>query len=171
MGGKGAQMMGPVSNTAPAEAGCGAVPAGGAPNGGRDCALIPGIVLAAALLAALPSGAARAAGDAVLPESGYDDLVFHDTIPREDDTAPWRFRFVLPDLGGPGRSFDDVSATMMALCERVVVPRLGDRAGEGDRVVVTLMREPVDFGSTDPQSVQFFEAYRLEDGRCIWEFF
>ncbi|GGB22250.1 DUF6497 family protein [Allosediminivita pacifica] len=164
-------MIRPASNTAPAEAGCGAVPAGGAPAGGRDCALIPGFILAAVLVAALPPATARAEGEAVLPESGYDDLALHDTIPREDDTAPWRFRFVLPDLGDPGHSFDDVSATMMALCERVVVPRLGDRAGEGDRIVVTLMREPVDFGSTDPQSVQFFEAYRLEDGRCIWEFF
>ncbi len=197
-------MSAPVSNTALAEAGCGAVPAGGAPEGGRDCALFEGrdakgrarpvqriaaAVVATVAVGLLPGAfphsaaadSARSAPSAetsgpetsgpsepVLPESGFSDLVLHDSI---EEPGTWRYRFVLPDLGGPGREMEALSATMQALCERVVLPRIAGRAQDGDSVVVTLMDKPVEFGTTAPGTTQFFEAYRIEDTRCIWEFF
>ena len=38
-----------------------------------------------------------------------------------------------------------------------------------EQIVISLMDRLVDFGATNPDATQFFEAYRIEDGTCIWE--
>ena len=38
-------------------------------------------------------------------------------------------------------------------------------------VVVTLMDRPVARGATDPESTQYFEVFRIEDGACRAEGF
>jgi uncharacterized protein DUF6497 len=93
------------------------------------------------------------------------------------DDAPgtlWiRFRFVAP---GISRSLGSVTYEVAArdmddLCSEVAVPYLDQHALEPSRVVISLADRPVPFGSQDPDATQFFEAYRLEVGRCILEEF
>ena len=37
------------------------------------------------------------------------------------------------------------------------------------RVIVSMSDRPTEFGAAVPEATQFFEAYRIEKGVCIWE--
>jgi len=39
------------------------------------------------------------------------------------------------------------------------------------QVVISFSAAEVPFGEAAPEVTQFFEAYRVEDGTCIWEAF
>ena len=58
---------------------------------------------------------------------------------------------------------------MAHLCETLAVPYVAQHKLEPARVVISFSDRALDFGATDPDTTQFFEAYRLEDARCIWE--
>ncbi|MGR3490773.1 MAG: DUF6497 family protein [Shimia sp.] len=36
---------------------------------------------------------------------------------------------------------------------------------------MSLASEPIEFGLTDPNITQFFEAFTVEDGHCVWDLF
>lgn len=132
------------------------------------------------------------AGAGALPETGAPvplpsghAVIFHDMIedaPRNgSSTNTVRFRFVAPQIGGDAAlPYEDVAADMDLLCQEVAAPGLESRtmlrdAGAGSakdlRIVISMMEQPVAFGETTPGIRQYFEAYSLEDGRCIWEAF
>ena len=81
----------------------------------------------------------------------------------------YRFRFVAPAIR-PGSS-DAVAADMQALCESFALPRLPATGPQPNQVVIALADRPLKFGEPAPQAVQFFEAYRPEGAKCIWELF
>jgi hypothetical protein len=83
----------------------------------------------------------------------------------------YRFRFVAPELGQTGRGFDDVMLDMEVLCQNYALPRLAQTGPKPSQIVISLSSEATEFGETTPEVVQFFEAYSVEDGRCIWEMF
>jgi hypothetical protein len=85
----------------------------------------------------------------------------------------YRFRFVAPQIArdAGGQSFDDVSADMQWLCQDYALLRLADAATPPTHIVISLSERPVPFGTSAPDVTQFFEAYTIEDGRCIWEMF
>lgn len=91
------------------------------------------------------------------------------------DTNPgelWvRFRFVAPKIGSTvGRITYDIAVVDMAhLCEVLAVPYVAQHDLEPARVVISFSDRPIDFGVSSPEATQFFEAYRLEQSRCIWE--
>ncbi len=39
------------------------------------------------------------------------------------------------------------------------------------QIFISISDRPVEFGTKDPDAAQVFEAYRPEDGTCIWEGF
>ncbi|MBP9952734.1 MAG: DUF6497 family protein [Cypionkella sp.] len=84
-----------------------------------------------------------------------------------------RFRFVAPAIAREGGSvdFEAASADMLALCQNYVLPRLANTGPVPAQVVVSLADRAVPFGDSDPAATQFFEAYRVENGNCIWEAF
>lgn len=93
-----------------------------------------------------------------------------------DDTQgeTWlRFRFVAPRIGaGQGRVPPETAAADIDhLCQHLVLPYLAKYALEPARVVISLSDRAVPFGTADPQATQYFEAYRPENTRCIWEAF
>ena len=95
--------------------------------------------------------------------------------PGQQDGAGevYRFRFVAhqiaPDAGG--LSFDDVLEDMQVLCQSYALPRLQGLEGTPERVVISLSERAVEFGTSAPDLTQYFEAYAIEDGRCIWEMY
>lgn len=120
---------------------------------------------------ALPWGSAgHAAADPVPVEvpSGQQ-VALMGVLLDETPGALWaRFRFVAPDLGG------DVSAETAAedmddLCAHVAVPYLLHNQIEPARVVISLSDRELEFGAKAPEAVQYFEAYTLDDGACVWE--
>lgn len=91
---------------------------------------------------------------------------------RADETAGalWlRFRFVAPQIGRIDRDAD--AADMEHLCTAVALPYLAETGIEAERLVISLSERAVPFGEAAPGTIQFFETYSAEDGRCIWEGF
>ncbi|SDI50901.1 DUF6497 family protein [Lutimaribacter saemankumensis] len=81
-----------------------------------------------------------------------------------------RFRFVAPAIG-EGASFADVEADFAYLCENLALPWLAERGENVPRVVISYAARDIEFGAIDPEIVQFFDAFRVENGTCIWENF
>ena len=83
-----------------------------------------------------------------------------------------RFRFLAPEIA-PDASigFDTATSDMAAICETYALPRLIDADPQPAQIIISMADRLVPFGQTDPDATQFFEAYRIEDGQCLWEMF
>lgn len=82
-----------------------------------------------------------------------------------------RFRFVAPQVAGPGYDPDKAATDMQALCDTFALPRLSDLGPQPAQVVIALADRVVPYGEIDEEAVQFFEAYSVADGSCVWELF
>ena len=112
-----------------------------------------------ATLIAVPSGQAVTLQEVVWNAPGPEGLTL-------------RFRFVAPGIApGGGINFDAATADMQALCEGYARPRVTDFGPQVQQIIISLSDRAVVFGATEPDVTQFFEAYRLEDGACIWEIY
>ena len=84
----------------------------------------------------------------------------------------YRFRFLAPQIGaGGGIDHDMVFEDMVALCESYVLPRVARSMPVPSQVIISFSDRPVPFGAADPEATQFFEAFTIRDGHCIWEAF
>ena len=66
---------------------------------------------------------------------------------------------------------EDRGEDMQKLCDTFALERVAGMVPAPRQIVITLADRPVPFGQTDPEAVQLFEAYRLENAACIWEMF
>lgn len=90
----------------------------------------------------------------------------HEVIEQQAEGAPlYRYRFVAPDFTG-AEEFDAQSSDLQHLCDHVAQAQ-----GGGDRVVVSLADRPSEFGLLDPEVIQIFEMFRVENGACVWDMF
>ena len=107
---------------------------------------------------ALPSGQAVTLIETIWNAPGPDGLVT-------------RFRFLAPainpDLGAV--DFEMAAADIAWLCQNYALDRVVQMGPLPAQVVVSLSDRLVPFGETAPDAVQFFEAFRIENGTCIWE--
>lgn len=90
--------------------------------------------------------------------------------PYYGDADQARFRFVAPALA-QGGSFAEVEQDFPVLCANFAVPMLRSQRPDIAQVVISMSGAPIEFGVSDPSIVQFFEAFRVENGSCIWEVF
>ena len=79
--------------------------------------------------------------------------------------ATARFRFVVPGLAAG----EDASADMESLCNSYALPIIGGMVPAPQQIVIVFADRAVPFGEAAPDAVQFFEAYSVKDGACIWE--
>jgi hypothetical protein len=82
-----------------------------------------------------------------------------------------RFRFLAPQIGTGAVGFETASADMQALCDSYALPRISVTGPQPAQIVIVLMDRVVEFGAADEDATQFFEAYTVQDGACIWEAF
>ena len=82
-----------------------------------------------------------------------------------------RFRFLAPDIAGGGVDVDLAMADMAFLCETYALPRIANTGPAPAQIVISLSDVAVPFGEAAPDATQYFEAYRIENGTCIWEAF
>ena len=108
----------------------------------------------------VPSGQLVTLMDVVMSAPGPDGL-----------TA--RFRFLAPAIARDAGQvdFDTASADMLHLCQTYALGHIANTGPQPSQVVISLSDRAVPFGEADPDATQFFEAYRVEDGTCIWEAF
>ena len=86
----------------------------------------------------------------------------------------YRFRFVAEGFAGVGDTdsqLETVLADLVWLCESYALPRLASTGPMPAQVVISLADRPSEFGVFDPDVIQVFEAYRPQEGACIWEMF
>ncbi len=81
-----------------------------------------------------------------------------------------RFRFLAPAIA-EGIDFETAAADMADLCSTYALPRISATGPVPAQIVVSLHDRVLPFGEAAPGAVQYFEAYRIEDGACIWEMF
>jgi Family of unknown function (DUF6497) len=122
----------------------------------RISALVLGFFVALPALALeLPSGQS-----ADLQEVLVDDL----------GSETWlRFRFVAPQISRAAADADETAQDMLFLCTHLALTYIADFDLSGDVIVVSLADRALEFGVADPDATQFFEAFRAQDGTCIWE--
>lgn len=83
-----------------------------------------------------------------------------------------RFRFVAPAIApGGGVDVETAQADMQALCDRFALPRVPGIGPQPVQVIISMADRALPFGEAAPEATQYFEAYRLEDGQCVWELY
>jgi hypothetical protein len=87
------------------------------------------------------------------------------------DGATVRFRFLAPQIApGPGMMDFDVSTIdMKHLCDTYALPRVAGNVPAPLQIIISFSDREVAFGEADPDATQFFEAYSIEAGECVWE--
>lgn len=125
-------------------------------------------VLALAVLA----GPALAQDELAVPSG--QPVTLQDTIWNEPGPAGLtaRFRFIAPLIARDGGTidFDTAAIDMDHLCDTYALPRIDTITGpRPSQVVISLSDIPVEFGVITPEATQFFEAYTIEDGVCVWD--
>lgn len=119
------------------------------------------------IAAALIAMAAPVFADQPELPSGYTHALFDAIFEEEADL--WRFRYV-----SPGLVLDDyaiVADDFLHLCETDILPTLIASGQTAGQIVISIADREVPFGVTDPDAVQFFEGFRVENETCIWEGF
>lgn len=91
------------------------------------------------------------------------------TAPGPDGLTA-RFRFLAPQIGA-AVDFDTAAGDMAWLCQNYALPRIAGTGPQPAQIVISLADRPVAFGDSDPEVVQFFEAYRVMAGQCEPEAF
>ncbi|MCM2560544.1 DUF6497 family protein [Lutimaribacter sp. EGI FJ00015] len=81
-----------------------------------------------------------------------------------------RFRFVAPAIGQDA-GFEEVEQDFGFLCRDYALPQLAQAGVSATRVIVSLASEPIEFGATDPEIIQYMDVFRVENDTCIWEGF
>lgn len=108
---------------------------------------------------AVPSGQVITLQEVILNEIGPDGL-----------TA--RFRFIAPGIAADsGVPFETAVGDMQHLCDTFALSRIANTGPMPQQIIISLSAEPVPFGEAAPDITQFFEAYSVQDGACIWEVF
>lgn len=136
--------------------------------------LFPRLALGLACALTLAAGgcdeeeAPQASGDMVSLPSGREVEVL-DVITNAPgaEGATARFRFVVPGL----KSGDDWVEDMQALCDTYALPRIDGMVPPPQQIIISIADRAVPFGQAAPDAVQFFEAYSIKDGACMWEVF
>lgn len=84
-----------------------------------------------------------------------------------------RFRFLAPQIARDGGTIPPEVALddMLALCTAYALPRIDEFGPMPAQIIISLSDRAVPFGEPAPDATQFFEAYRIEDGACIWEMY
>ena len=140
------------------------------PDGGARFWWVRGRALSFAFWLCSAPGFATAGN--LLPVPSGQDVELSDVLLDNNPGELWvRFRFVAPKIGAAvGRiGYDVASIDMAHLCETLAVPYVAQHQLEPALVVISMSDRAIEFGRTAPDATQFFEAYRLEQARCIWE--
>lgn len=83
-----------------------------------------------------------------------------------------RFRFVAPAIApGGGVDVETAQADMQALCDSFALPRVSGIGPQPSQLIISMADRALPFGEAAPEAIQYFEAFRLENGQCVWELY
>lgn len=129
---------------------------------------------ALALLAA-PAAIAQDAGIPVPGAPSGQRIDYVETIQGlpGPDGLTIRFRFVAPGIARDGGNVDaeTAQADMIWLCDVFALPRVAATGPVPAQIIISLADRAAPFGEPAPEITQFFEAYTINDGHCLWDAF
>lgn len=142
----------------------------------------PALLSAPTLLPAPTGGHAPASLPRAAPlavPSGQPVELLEAVVEDHEQEAWLILRYLAPQIardGGGGNVFDyeATAPDLDYLCNSEGVREFDARARQGaqiHQIVVTMLDRPLDRGTSDPDVTQFNEAYRVEDGACMMEFY
>ncbi len=117
--------------------------------------------------AAPPAASGEGIAEVALKSGGTAVLQEIVTSVPGTEGATARFRFVLPGL----RAGEDRGDDMQTLCDDFALSRIEGMIPSPQQIVISLADRDLPFGEPAPDAVQFFEAYRVQGGHCIWDMF
>lgn len=129
------------------------------------------IVAALALASAAVAQQEKAKEERLFLPSGLEAELQEMLWDRPGIGLTYRFRFVAPGFKGGDEDIEAVSADLEFLCNKYALARLSNQGPMPRQVVISLADRSSEFGVHDPAVTQVFEAYRVENGVCIWEMF
>ncbi|MEO8530111.1 MAG: DUF6497 family protein [Deltaproteobacteria bacterium] len=111
-------------------------------------------------LIAVPSGQAIYYVDTISNIPGQEGLTY-------------RFRFIAPAINRERGTMTAESSAddLLELCNTFAVPRLPATGPVPNQIIISLADRDVPFGQAAPQATQFFEAFKVDAGTCIWQLF
>jgi hypothetical protein len=91
----------------------------------------------------------------------------------EPESGITRLRFIAPDLASPLKrpSFEDLTLDLEALCLEFGLQKLPPNVRQPVQIIVSLSAQPIGFGIANPDVVQVFEAFSVENETCMLEMF
>lgn len=111
--------------------------------------------------------------DDLIPVPSGQEVRFLDVIHGEPgpEGLTTRFRFVAPAIAREGGTVNAEAAQedMAALCSDYALQRIANTGPQPAQIIIVLADREVAFGEPAPEATQYFEAYSLADGMCIWE--
>jgi len=130
-------------------------------------------ILALALLLGCGGQGLSAAEEITVPSG--QPVTFIDVIHDAPgpDGLTYRFRFLAPEIARAKRkiSTDQAADDMTALCNSYAVGQMSNVGPVPSQIVISLSDRVVPFGEPDPDATQYFQAYHIDNGACVWDGF
>jgi hypothetical protein len=125
------------------------------------------VALLASLVWAVPASA-----DLVVP-SGQQVSVLDILVEDQGGQPTLVIRLLTPDIarGGAALNYDAVEADFDAICGAVGLPVRALAGSTASHIIVVMMDRMLPRGTPDPEATQYISEFRVEDGRCMLEFF
>ena len=94
------------------------------------------------------------------------------TVPGPDGLAA-RVRFLAPAIARQGGAVDAETAAgdMDFLCQSYALARIAEMGPQPAQIIISMSDMDVPFGETRPDATQFFNAYSIADGTCVWDIY
>ena len=81
-----------------------------------------------------------------------------------------RLRYVAVEIADESAmGFEKIEGDFKWLCQTDGIARRDKSAPNAEQIVISIASEPVAFGEIAPSVVQYFDAFRIENGDCIWD--
>lgn len=105
--------------------------------------------------------------------SGQPITLFEALIDEVNGQSWLRMRFVAPEIARDGGTveYDLAGKDMAHLCTSVALPYAKEYDLKPHTIIVSLSDRETEFGVQNAEATQFFDAFVVQDGTCIWEAF
>lgn len=81
-----------------------------------------------------------------------------------------RLRYVSEQLSDSAVfGFEQIEQDFSHLCHQFGLMVRGRSAPNAEQIIISMASAPTAFGESVPEVVQYFDSFRVENDRCIWE--
>lgn len=101
-------------------------------------------------------------------------VALHEVLIDDVNAQDWlRFRFIAPQIAREDGdiTYAQAGPDMEHLCQTMALPYMSEYDLSADMIIISLSDQVTEFGATNPEATQFFDAFRVENHTCIWEAF